>query len=542
MTGLEGAWPRLFPRPQANNRRKKNDGTANGDENTPSGSASASGVQVPPKLPDRPMRPSKQLYEPKDLGHEAAQRASFALPSDQDMAALIAEQRRLLEDFEQRQSVELSRADDYGNAAPQTDMDTTHAPVPVPVPVPAKAPTSDRVAEFVLQIPDGVRNTAKYPGDEIVGTVSVTVTKPTRIQGVMLFFRGRQTVYLLDTASQLPIPSYTPIDYTMFDRTLQVLGRDELLAPGTLTVPFCIRLPRINYPATMRRDNACKVKYSMWATLDRAGLLGDRSMVSNKESIYFVPLAYPTGVPRPLSFDHRAAAIGSSGAGSVEPVDVRIAGTISYAPAVAGECVSYAVEARVIPGASGADVRIRAMRLVLVEHLDVRGLIRSTEQKQSYQTPVFTYTLAPADSSDAAASASAPEGSLLVFSAAGRIRLLLELCPFESKLLNRRYFARLECDVTPAGSLLKKAMRQVATYAAAVPLDVCTLPPSKFSAEALQNAYTDESLNVRAMAPPPHTKDPGEPEMQLGGWEAERSFAKWDQDNPVWIALAKKKR
>ncbi|KAJ2379827.1 hypothetical protein GGI05_006509, partial [Coemansia sp. RSA 2603] len=100
---------------------------------------------------------------------------------------------------------------------------------------------------------------------------------------------------------------------------------------------------------------------------------------------------------------------------------------------------------------------------------------------------------------------------------------------------------RFEFDVVDSGSLLDKVIRQTSTYDHLVPLEVCTISPNKFSREAYQNAYADESLNISNIALPSHYSDPSEPRMRIGGWELERSFAKWDSSNPTWIAMAKKK-
>ncbi|KAJ2891508.1 hypothetical protein IWW38_003587 [Coemansia aciculifera] len=128
-----------------------------------------------------------------------------------------------------------------------------------------------------------------------------------------------------------------------------------------------------------------------------------------------------------------------------------------------------------------------------------------------------------------------------VFATTGYLRLPVDLCPFESKQLSRTYELRIECDVADDRSLLDKVTRQTSTYTLYIPLDVCTVSPDAFTVAALNNAYTDEALNVKGIAPPAHHLAAAEPALRIGGWEVERSYAKWDKNNPCWIELAKKK-
>ncbi|KAJ2581665.1 hypothetical protein EV177_010409, partial [Coemansia sp. RSA 1804] len=134
-----------------------------------------------------------------------------------------------------------------------------------------RPPTTERVAEFRLDIPNGVRNMVQHPEDTIVGSVVVTVTKPTKARRIVLCFMGQQRVQLRDQSSVSP----ASIEYTLFDKQLVLWGseygaadddsRMETLLPGTLVVPFSINLPRVNYPSTIKRDRVCRVRYVVWA-------------------------------------------------------------------------------------------------------------------------------------------------------------------------------------------------------------------------------------------------------------------------------------
>ncbi|KAJ2801708.1 hypothetical protein H4R20_003573 [Coemansia guatemalensis] len=423
-----------------------------------------------------------------------------------------------------------------------------------------RPPTTDRVAEFRLDIPDGVRNMTQHPEDTIVGSVVITVTKPTKALRISLAFVGQQRVYVRDASNQTPLSPYTNIDYTMFEKHLSLWGHNmdtgsssntptshlETLPPGTLIIPFSIKLPRVNYPSTIKREKACRVRYLVWATFERPGTFKDHTMTTHKEEICFEPLAYPT---RPAEVHRISKTIsGNPDASIAANIAVQISGGLLQLPAVAGERIRYQIEARAVldqnvdsnpADQSPVDVAqfvVRHVRIIIVERLKARGLIKGKEHIQVYRRDMHSVTLTPTGAKPGKAANSAAEHS-----SSGYIRLPLDMCPFNSKQLEREYEIRVECDVADKSSLLNKVTRQKSTYSMHVPLEICTIPPSSFDSAAYQNAYTDESRNMNNIVPPPHYSAAVEPELAVGGWELERSYIKWDKSNPTWIELARKK-
>ncbi|KAJ1856135.1 hypothetical protein LPJ73_002225 [Coemansia sp. RSA 2703] len=515
----QSSWPKLFRRLSLTGGSDKKDkwrGTLSQD-------------------PQLPIRPTSHLYQPQDIWTDNNRQDTFTEMNTQDISYLIEEQQRLFDEVKQNQHT-VTRTDAYEHHG-----STGSAKGSLKADVDAKPPTTDRVAEFRLVIPDGVRNMTQHPGDRIVGSVVITVTKPTKGQRIRLHFLGHQRVHLKDPTTQSPIPSFVVSEYKLFDKRLVIWGDKSLtsvdvLSPGTLTIPFSIKLPQVNYPSSMKRESVCKVKYLVWAEFERPGTFKDHVMRTHREEIHIEPYVYPT---RPYDSVHIASVLSSrqEGSAAAHLVAVRMTAMLSSLPVVAGDCISYRVEASTVPQdpskVHSADLSkyvVKQARIVIVEKLDVSGLIQGVEYPQHYRTDIFTTAMPPALHKDNS-----------TFISNGEIRVPLDLCPFDGKQLSRRYELRFEFDVVDSGSLLDKVIRQTSTYDHLVPLEVCTISPNKFSREAYQNAYADESLNISNIALPSHYSDPSEPRMRIGGWELERSFAKWDSSNPTWIAMAKKK-
>ncbi|KAJ1998703.1 hypothetical protein GGI04_004887, partial [Coemansia thaxteri] len=476
--------------------------------------------------PPLPIRPTEQLYQPQQLWTDSRPGTVVLSPGLQGLSLYVDEQQRMYEQAQQRPTA----------AAPDE-----------------RAPTSERVVEFRLDIPAGVCNMTQHPGDTIVGSVVVTVTKPTQAQRISLVFLGQERVYLRDPGSTALIPSPIKVDLMLFEKRLSLWGQDidstggpmEVLAPGTLRIPFSIALPFVNYPSTIKREKVCRVRYTVWAHLERPGTFRDHDMTTSKEVISMDPLVYPTRPREVLRINQTIQPFSDSATGGVA---VRVDGGLSQLPAMAGDRVLYQLEIRAVRSSSstGADsssepwqpvsYTVRYVRLCVVERLNVRGLIRGEEQSQAYRTDLHSVSLEPAGQVPGKHSNSAA-----VFASTGYLRLPVDLCPFESKHVSRLYELRVECEVADDSSLLDKVTRQTATYTMYVPLDVCTIPPDSFTSAALNNAYSDESMNVSGMAPPAHHMAAAEPTIRIGGWEAERSYVKWDKANPTWIELARKK-
>ncbi|KAJ2024827.1 hypothetical protein IWW57_003591 [Coemansia sp. S610] len=502
-------------------------------------SSSVPDSQRPPPLP---MRPSRMLYQPQQLWTDSRPGTVVVSPGLQGLSLYVDEQQRKYESAQQRQQQR-----EQPHQKPQTP----------PSAADDRAPTTERVAEFKLDIPNGVCNMTQHPGDTIVGSVVVTVTKPTRAQRITLTFVGQERVYLRDPANTSLIPSMVKADYILFEKRLSLWGQEidnssqqdagsqmEVLAPGTLRIPFSIKLPHVNYPATIKRDKVCRVRYLIWAQFERPGTFRDHEMTTLKEMMYMEPLAYPT---RPREVFRINRIIEPFADSSTSGVAVQVDGGLSQLPAMAGDRILYQLEIRAVRSAtaSGAELdgqrqsvpyTVRYVRMCVVERLYVRGLIKGSELSQSYRTDLFSFTLDPTGQVPGKHSNSAS-----VFASTGYLRLPVDLCPFESKQLSRTYELRIECDVADDSSLLDKVTRQTSTYTLFTPLDVCTVSPDGFTTAALNNAYTDETMNISGIAPPAHHLAAGEPAIRVGGWEMERSYIKWDKHNPTWIELAKRK-
>ncbi|KAJ1823035.1 hypothetical protein LPJ56_000345 [Coemansia sp. RSA 2599] len=498
MTNSEHAWPRLLRRLSLSGSNRR-DRTRDAAHNPP-----------------LPTRPSHHLYQPADVSPEPSRPNTSADGGDiDDITFLIQEQQRL---FDQ---VEETRRSSTFASMPEASGDSGGSGVET------KPPTSDRIAEFRLDIPDGVRNMTQHPGNQIVGSVVVTVTRSTKAQRISLHFLGYQKVYLKDPSSQSPIAPSVGSEYKLFDKKLVVwgdkgsVGSAGVLDPGTLTIPFSIRLPFVNYPSSLRRESVCKVKYMLWAELDRPGTFKDHVTRTHREEIYMEPLAYPT---RPCDTNVFQLAIPprSDRSSSMAGVAVGLEGSIWPIPVVAGDCINYRISAHAVsqnPSAPTTDASkyiVKQARAVVVERLDVRGLIKGVEYAQSYRLDVFTMALAY-DNDKVGSQSSNDDG--IGFISSGQMRLPLDLCPFEGKQLSRRYELRIEFDLVDSRSLLDKVIRHSSPYAHWIPLDICTVSPDDFQPETLQNAFADESLNINSIAPPSYSADPSEPELEIGGWE-----------------------
>ncbi|KAJ2908363.1 hypothetical protein GGI21_002959, partial [Coemansia aciculifera] len=240
-----------------------------------SGSNSAPNSQRPPPLP---MRPNRMLYQPQQLWTDSRPGTIIVSPGLQGLSLYVDEQQRMYENARQRQQQQQQQQQPVQQQKPQ-------APV-----VDDRAPTTERVAEFRLDIPNGVCNMTQRPGDTIVGSVVVTVTKPTRAQRISLTFLGQERVFLRDPENTSLIPSPIKSDLNLFEKRLTLWGQEidgdssasgaqmEVLAPGTLRIPFSIKLPHVNYPATIKRDKVCRVRYLIWADFERPGTFKDHDM------------------------------------------------------------------------------------------------------------------------------------------------------------------------------------------------------------------------------------------------------------------------
>ncbi|KAJ2103161.1 hypothetical protein IW146_008944 [Coemansia sp. RSA 922] len=499
--------------------------------------------QRPPPLP---MRPNRMLYQPQQLWTDSRPGTVVVSPGLQGLSLYVDEQQRMYESAQQRQQQQAPR---------QQPPQQLQKPQPPPTAVDDRAPTTERVAEFRLDIPNGVCNMTQHPGDTIVGSVVVTVTKPTRAQRISLTFLGQERVYLRDPANTSLMPSLVKVDLNLFEKRLSLWGQEidsnnqdsaqmDVLAPGTLRIPFSIKIPHVNYPATIKRDKVCRVRYLIWAQFERPGTFRDHDMTTPKELLYMEPLAYPTRLREVFRINQLIEPFADS---STSNVAVQVDGGLSQLPAMAGDRVLYQLEIRAVrsAAASGADFAdqrqavpytVRYVRMCVVERLYVRGLIKGSELSQSYRTDLFSVTLDPTGQIPGKHSNSAG-----VFASTGYLRLPVDLCPFESKQLSRTYELRIECDVADDSSLLDKVTRQTSTYTLYTPLDVCTVSPDGFTEATLNNAYADETMNISGIAPPAHHLAAAEPAIRIGGWEVERSYVKWDKHNPCWIELAKKK-
>ncbi|KAJ2394901.1 hypothetical protein GGI23_004509, partial [Coemansia sp. RSA 2559] len=399
-----------------------------------------------------------------------------------------------------------------------------------------RPPTTDRVAEFRLAIPDGVRCMAQHPEDTVVGSVVVTVTKPTKAQRITLRFLGQQRVHLRDPSQALS--THVTVDYTLFDKSLELWGSAkadpdeaelETMPPGTLTLPFSIKLPRVNYPATVKRSRVCRVRYVVWAVFERPGTFVDHTIATAKEEILFEPIAYPTRTRAPLSIDKTidkpTVPVEAPG------VCVRLSGAISQLPAMPGDRLLYNLEASVTSEHAEKRYVVKRMRLVFVEKLKMRGLIRGQEHTTTHRTDIHTANLLLTSGKRAATA-----------TYASSVKMPLDVGEFDSKLVRREYEARIECDVIDDASLLGKVTGQKATFVTRVPLDVCDVSPDSFDSAAFMNAYTDDARNIASFAIPSHDEAAAEPELCKGGWELVRSYQKWNKHNECWRELVEKKK
>ncbi|KAJ2338421.1 hypothetical protein GGF43_006884, partial [Coemansia sp. RSA 2618] len=345
-----------------------------------------------------------------------------------------------------------------------------------------------------------------------------------------LTFRGQQRVYVRDTTNHSLLQPSTNVDFTMFEKNLTLWGHDinegeapsgysETLLPGTLRIPFSIKMPHVNYPSTLKRDKVCRVRYIIWAALERPGTFKDHTMLTPKEEIHFEPIAYPT---RPREASQISNIVYGGSDTSTAHILVTFTGGILDLPVVAGDRIGYQLEARLGPDLNStanaanqhlADINqcvVRFMRVYVVERLRARGLIKGKVHTQTYDKDIHAVTLKPTISDPGKIA-----NSTGVYSSEGNLRLPLDMCPFESKQLKRSYKLRIECDVVDKSSLLDKVMRQKSTYSMHMPLDICTISPDEFDTATYQNAYTNESLNMYSIAPPPHHKATGEPDAMV---------------------------
>ncbi|KAJ2403906.1 hypothetical protein GGI10_005633, partial [Coemansia sp. RSA 2530] len=157
------------------------------------------------------MRPSRMLYQPQQLWTDSRPGTVVVSPGLQGLSLYVDEQQRKYESAQQRQQQR-----EQPHQKPQTP----------PSAADDRAPTTERVAEFKLDIPNGVCNMTQHPGDTIVGSVVVTVTKPTRAQRITLTFVGQERVYLRDPANTSLIPSMVKADYILFEKRLSLWGQE----------------------------------------------------------------------------------------------------------------------------------------------------------------------------------------------------------------------------------------------------------------------------------------------------------------------------
>ncbi|KAI9504333.1 hypothetical protein BX070DRAFT_234355 [Coemansia spiralis] len=558
MSNSEPSWPKFLQRLSTSADRANNPSSYYYS----SAAQPATNHQTPPPLPARPL--NNQLYQPQQLWSEP--HASGA------PTAAIQE----LSTYMDEQQSAFDRAKIH-HAQPNSSNSNPRRRNSLRLPVKQntnlhndsigiaddKPPTTERVAEFRLDIPDGIRNMTQHPGDTIVGSVVVTVTKPTKALRITLRFLGQQRVHLRDKSSAQPsLSPYVTLDYTIFDKQLALWGKDvnqrkdpqdssdahlETLPPGTLRIPFSIVIPRINYPSTIKKDKICRVRYVLWAVFERPGTFIDHTMTTDKEEIYIDPITYPT---RPKDVAPINETINPKNTeGSSASVAVQVTGVLSQLPAMPGDRLLYQLEAHTVAVLQPSPEQtqqstyqsfiIKYVRIVFVEKLKLRGLIRGLEHTHSHRTDVHKVTLLP--TANASANSTKPANTAATYSSSGTIKVPMDLCAFDSKLLRRSYELRIECDVVDTTSLLNKVTKQKSTYAMRLPIEVCAISPDTFDTATYRNAYTDESRNISGIAPPYHYMAAVEPEIRVGGWEMERNYQKWNKSNPCWIELANKR-
>ncbi|KAJ1664885.1 hypothetical protein IW140_003704 [Coemansia sp. RSA 1813] len=542
MSNTEPTWPKFFRRISAALEDGGSQATAQQQPRQQPINRSQ-----PPPLPRRPQ--NQQLYQPQPLWTEepSSPVAPPPLLPTRPTSVGIQELSQFMD--AQQQAFDQARrnpaAADHSNTdkPPQRRNSLLRGSIKRPPLSPSggpdqlddRAPTSDRVAEFRLSIPDGVRCMTQHPEDTIVGSVVVTVTKATKAQRIILRFLGQQRVHLRDQS----LSSHVSVDYTFFDKQLVLWGNKsdgedqlETMPPGTLTIPFSIKLPRVNYPASIKRDRVCRVRYVVWAVFERPGTFVDHTVTTGKEEIRFEPIAYPMRTSSPLSID-KTIAKPQTMEEIMRGVSVHLGGVVSQIPVVPGDKLLYQLEATIAsePADGSHNYIVKRMRLVFVEKLKMRGLVRGQDLVHTHRTDIHTVKLADGNK-DAAASKYASSGS---------VKVPLDIGAFDSKLMRREYEIRIECDVIDNASLLSKVTRQKSTFVMRVPLDVCDLSPDSFDSAAYMNAYTDESRNIASFAIPSHDDAAAEPELCIGGWELPRSYQKWNKHNDCWRELAEKK-
>ncbi|KAJ1960896.1 hypothetical protein GGI12_003555 [Dipsacomyces acuminosporus] len=566
--------------------RRKSDSRENDNTTSTPGIQRASAPPpLPPRHPDnrgslyyqQQQQYQQQQYQQQQQPPKTNKRESKAFQGLQALSQYLDGQQQIHQTMQEPQApAELSHRPAGHNDDSSSTKPANQRLVPPPrPPIDDKAPTTDRLAEFRLDIPNGVRNMTQHPGDTIVGSVVVTVTKPLKALRISLLFKGQERVYLLESAPHSPINLYTKTDYTFFEKRQSLWGKEidsdyqqqqqsipskqwETLPPGTLTIPFSIQIPHVNYPSTVQRDKVCSVRYFVQAFLERPGKLTTRSTSTPEEFIVFEPTAYPAGLRDVLRVDN---IVPGNLDCSTSHIGVHIQGGLSKLPALAGDRVLYKLDAVAVnsPANSHAESQndvsagealnsnglvkslatsfvVRYMTIRIIECLELRGMIKGIERTQTRQSEVYTARLLPNGQKQEKYSNSAP-----VFSTTGFIRLPVELCPFDSKLLTRTYEMRIDCEIADKSSFLDKVTRSTASYSLVIPLNVCTVPPEKFTSAAYKNEYMDESLNISSIAPPPQHKAAAEPTIRVGGWELERSHAEWNKNNPTWIELANRK-
>ncbi|KAI8318840.1 hypothetical protein GQ54DRAFT_266360 [Martensiomyces pterosporus] len=570
---FEDGRPKFLRRRSSSSREADSTTGSAGAQQGPAVTHDASRAVPPPPVPPRRHDARRQSYQ--QLA-QTSTRSSTANERLQALSMYLDEQQQgfhALQAPDAPTNMNYNRdgqASSSGTAAARPNPQPQSRPPPKP-PADDKPPTTDRLVEFRLDIPNGVRNMTQHPNDTIVGSVVVTVTKPTKALRISLLFKGQERVYLLESAPHSPINLYTKTDYTLFEKRVSLWGKDvdddqqpnpssrqwETLPPGTLRVPFSIQIPHVNYPSTILRDKVCGVRYFIQASFERPGKLTTRSMSTPEEEIRIEPAAYPAEPRDVLRIDH---VVPGSPNGPTSHIGVHISGGLSKLPAVAGDRVLYKFDALAVNNptsslnedqhdgsadrqANHGSVKtlatshtVRYMTIHIIEHLELRGVIKGIERTQTRRYDVYSARFSPNGQKQDRHSNSAP-----IFSTTGYIRLPVELCPFDSKLLTRGYELRIDCDIADKSSLLDKVTRSTATYSLTIPLNVCTISPENFTLAAYKNAYTDDSLNMSGIVPPPHHLAAAEPTVRVGGWEEERSHIEWDKNNPAWIELASRR-
>ncbi|RKP36031.1 hypothetical protein BJ085DRAFT_35779 [Dimargaris cristalligena] len=244
---------------------------------------------------------------------------------------------------------------------------------------------------FELILPAGVLAQTFHPQGQLSGQVSLTVSKPLKVQRIRLQLEAEETVAIRETRRGTPITLTTKEKQAFLLCGVLVFGSQEDLPskqwetvpPGTHQFGFTLRFPAVNFPPSLNKPNGCRISYTLRATLERPQKLQNALVFTDPVEVrvaprYEAPSLQQHSVQSETVEDPAAA------------LSARFTGTISLTTVCPGEISSAAFQVD-----SLCEVPMQTIQCELLEQVECFATVRGQTRTSMHETVLRTYEADP---------------------------------------------------------------------------------------------------------------------------------------------------